>query len=88
MPAFKDANTVNSRSSDNFFNSSRKSFPSYLSRLREEREISAPRTAFIIAISNEVPIAMTSPVAFMRVPSSRFAYRNLSKGHFGSFTTT
>ena len=47
--------------------------PAVLSRLSEESEISAPRTAFMIAISKEVPIAMTSPVAFMRVPSSRFA---------------
>ena len=73
MPALRAANTVNRRSSESFFSSSRRSFPSYLSRLREEREISAPRTAFMIAISKEVPIDITSPVAFMRVPSSRLA---------------
>ncbi len=52
------------------------------------RDISAPRTAFIMAISKLVPIAITSPVAFILEPKLCFAYRNLSKGHLGSFTTT
>ena len=61
---------------------------SNLGWLSVSSEISAPRTAFMIACSKEVPIAMTSPVAFMREPSVRPAYRNLSKGHLGSLTTT
>ena len=36
-------------------------------------EISAPRTAFISAISNVSAIDMTSPVAFICVPRLRFA---------------
>ena len=50
--------------------------------------ISAPRTAFISAISNPGAMAMTSPVAFIWVPSVRLAPLNLSKGHLGILTTT
>ena len=42
-----------------------------VSRLRWE--ISAPRTAFISASSKVRPMAMTSPVAFIWVPSVRLA---------------
>ncbi len=49
--------------------------------------ISAPRTAFSTAISKLVPMDMTSPVAFIWVPSLRSAFGNLSKGHFGNLTT-
>ena len=31
---------------------------------------------------------ITSPVAFIWVPSLRLAVLNLSKGHLGNFTTT
>ena len=50
--------------------------------------ISAPRTAFISAISKSGAMAMTSPVAFICVPSVRLAPANLSNGHFGNLTTT
>ena len=50
--------------------------------------ISAPRTAFISAASKVGAMAMTSPVAFICGPRVRLAPANLSKGHFGSFTTT
>ena len=50
--------------------------------------ISAPRTAFISAISNEGAMAMTSPVAFICVPSFRLAPENLSNGQRGNLTTT
>ena len=33
-------------------------------------------------------MAMTSPVAFIWVPSLRLAPWNFSNGHFGNFTTT
>ena len=33
-------------------------------------------------------MAMTSPVAFIWVPSLRLAPANFSKGHLGNFTTT
>ena len=50
--------------------------------------ISAPRTAFISAISNEGAMAMTSPVAFICVPNLRLAPENLSNGQRGNLTTT
>ena len=42
-------------------------------RLSDFTPISAPRAAFIIAVSKLCPIAMTSPVAFICVPSFRDA---------------
>ena len=45
----------------------------YFLSVRLSLDISAPRTAFIIACSKVVPIAITSPVAFICVPSLRFA---------------
>ena len=56
-------------------------------RFRESWPISAPRTAFISAISKLGAMAMTSPVAFIWVPRRRLASANLSKGHLGIFTT-
>ena len=56
-------------------------------RFRQSCPISAPRTAFIRAISKLGAIAMTSPVAFIWVPRVREASANLSKGHLGIFTT-
>ena len=56
-------------------------------RFRVSWPISAPRTAFMRAISKLGPMAMTSPVAFIWVPSFREASANLSKGHLGIFTT-
>jgi glutamate racemase len=49
---------------------------------------SKERIAFIKAISKELPIAMTSPVAFICVPKIREAVKNLANGHLGIFTTT
>ena len=51
-------------------------------------EISAPRIAFIKAASKFGAIAITSPVAFICVPSIRLDVANLSNVHFGNFTTT
>ena len=45
-------------------------------------------TAFISAASKLPAIAITSPVAFICVPSARSAKINLSNGHLGSLTTT
>ena len=56
--------------------------------LRVSSPSSAPRTAFISAISKEGAMAMTSPVAFIWVPSFRLAPANFSKGHLGNLTTT
>ena len=50
--------------------------------------ISAPRTAFMSAASKQGAMLMTSPVAFICGPRPRLAPANLSKGHFGNFTTT
>ena len=47
--------------------------PAYFLSVRLSLDISAPRTAFMMACSNVVPIAITSPVAFICVPSLRFA---------------
>ena len=49
---------------------------------------SVPRTAFMRASSKLWPIAMTSPVAFICVPSFRELPANFSKGHFGNLQTT
>ena len=57
-------------------------------RFRVSSLISAPRTAFISAISKQGAMAMTSPVAFIWVPSLRLAPANFSKGHLGNLTTT
>ena len=43
--------------------------------------------AFISAPSKELPMAITSPVAFIWVPSVRLAVVNLSKGSRGIFNT-
>ncbi len=56
-------------------------------RFRLSIPISAPRTAFIRAISKLGAMDMTSPVAFIWVPKVREASANLSKGHLGIFTT-
>ena len=50
--------------------------------------ISAPLTAFIMACSKLGAMLITSPVAFICVPSLREAFTNLSNGHLGSLTTT
>ena len=44
--------------------------------------------AFINAASKELAMDMTSPVAFIRVPSFRLEPANLSNGHFGTFSAT
>ena len=44
--------------------------------------------SFISAASKLVPIAITSPVAFIWVPSFRLIPANLSNGHLGNLTTT
>ena len=49
--------------------------------------ISQPRTAFISAPSKLLSMAMTSPVAFIWVPSVLSAYTNLSNGQRGNLTT-
>jgi hypothetical protein len=46
------------------------------------------RVAFISAAPKELLIDITSPVAFICVPRVLSAFTNLSKGHFGIFTTT
>jgi len=85
-PAAIASNTVNSLRSSiaarRFLMS-----PSCL-RFSVSMPISEPRTAFISAASNVGAIAMTSPVAFICVPSLRLAPANLSNGQRGSFTTT
>ena len=48
---------------------------------------SSERTAFCSAASNERSIAITSPVAFICVPSDRSPAPNLSNGQRGIFTT-
>ena len=50
--------------------------------------ISSERTAFSRHSSRLLPMAMTSPVAFIWVPSLLLAEVNLSKGKRGSFATT
>jgi len=50
--------------------------------------ISSERMALSKLSSNVLPTLMTSPVAFICVPSFRDAPTNLSNGHFGNFTTT
>ena len=70
--------------------SSRRSFSGLLligSALNVSSPISAPRTAFIIAISKVGAMDMTSPVAFICVPSLLLEPANLSNGHFGNFAT-
>ena len=49
---------------------------------------SSDRTAFCNAASNVRSIAITSPVAFICVPSDRSPAPNLSNGQRGIFTTT
>ena len=46
------------------------------------------RHAFVSAWAKFVPIASTSPVAFMRGPSVKSACGKLSKGHEGTLTAT
>ena len=48
---------------------------------------SRERIAFWRADSNVRPMAITSPVAFICVPTVRSAVTNLSKGQRGIFTT-
>ena len=88
-PAFNASNTVNSRWSSTRRSRSQIGAVSSASRLRFRLSspTSAPRTAFISAISKLGAMAMTSPVAFICVPSVRLASANLSKGHFGILTT-
>ena len=75
-PRFKSSYTANSRSSVAWVAMCHR-FSSLsvanLGRFRVSREISAPRTAFIKAISKVSAMDMTSPVAFIWVPSSRLA---------------
>ena len=50
--------------------------------------VSKERTAFNRLSSNVLPTLITSPVAFICVPSFRFASVNLSNGKRGIFVTT
>ena len=56
-------------------------------RCRDSTFCSSERTAFIRPPSKVEAMAMTSPVAFICVPSARLAVANLSKGHLGILTT-
>ena len=87
-PDLSASKIVNRRRSSAFFSRSSTGRPLASARLSVSSLISAPRTAFISAISNDGAMAMTSPVAFICVPSARLAPANLSNGHFGSLTTT
>ena len=89
MPDFRASNTVKMRWSSTRRSRSQMgavSSGSFL-RFRLSWPISAPRTAFIRAISKLGAMDMTSPVAFILVPRVRLASANLSKGHWGIFTT-
>ncbi len=86
-PDFRASKTVNIRKSSTLARRSWMGAPSIALRFRVFMWISAPRTAFSTAISKLVPMDMTSPVAFIWVPSLRSAFGNLSKGHFGNLTT-
>ena len=91
IPAFSAAKTANSRLSSHVPTASSNSFSVLFSKKRIPSvsvPISAPRTAFRSAAGNDGAIAMTSPVAFICVPSLREEPWSLSNGHFGSFTTT
>ena len=91
MPRLMASNTANRRSSSHSSILARTSSSVstiIFSWFRLSSPISQPRTAFISACSKLVPMAITSPVAFICVPSVRLAYTNLSNGHFGNFTTT
>ncbi len=59
-----------------------------LLRLQVDRSISRERMAFMMPSSMVRPMAMTSPVDFIWVPSLLSTVRNLSKGQRGIFTTT
>ena len=85
-PFLMASNTVNSRRSS--MSRRRVSTSPSAGRFNVSMPISAPRTAFISAISNEGAMAMTSPVAFICVPSFRLALENLSNGQRGNLTTT
>ena len=89
MPDFSASNTVKMRWSSTRRSRSQMGAPSSGStlRFRVSSPTSAPRTAFIRAISKLGAMDMTSPVAFIWVPSVRLASANLSKGHLGIFTT-
>ncbi|CUP54080.1 Uncharacterised protein [Flavonifractor plautii] len=56
-------------------------------RRRDFTGSSRERMAFISAPSKELPMAITSPVAFIWVPRVRLAVVNLSKGRRGSLST-
>ena len=75
-PRFNASNTAKRRSSVasriRDVSSSSESFV-IVSRFNVSSDISAPRTAFIIAASKLSAMDITSPVAFICVPSSRFA---------------
>ena len=85
------AKTAKSRLSSHVPTASSSSFFDLFSKKRTPSvsvPISAPRTAFMSAAGKDGAIAMTSPVAFICVPSLREEPRSLSNGHLGSFTTT
>ena len=58
------------------------------SHIRERPPTSSDRTAFCSEASNVRSIAITSPVAFICVPSERSPAPNLSKGQRGILVTT
>ena len=75
-PRVRDSYTANSRSSSwaRTLACSSSSVSSFMcGLLRLSREISAPRTAFMMASSKVWPMAITSPVAFIWVPRVRLA---------------
>ena len=59
-----------------------------LGRLRWCAPFSSERTDFSMHSSRLAPMPMTSPVAFIWVPSRLGAVANLSKGNRGNLATT
>ncbi len=88
IPLLRASKTVNRRRSSVFLRRSFTFSSEIGAALRVSRDISAPLTAFIIPSSKLLPIAITSPVAFICVPKVRGEPANLSNGHLGSLTTT
>lgn len=88
MPAFSASKTVKMRRSLTSHRRSASGASVSGFAFSVSSPISAPRTALRSAASKVGAIAMTSPVAFICVPSLRDAPANLSNGHFGNLTTT
>ncbi len=88
-PRRKAAISAQSRSSVGAIGrSSASSAQPFSSHSNERPPISSDRTAFCSDASNVRSMAITSPVAFICVPSERSPKGNLSNGHRGIFVTT